>query len=143
MEHTEALRRMDNDKLLDVVKNYRQYGYNEELRNEAITLLHERGWSEEELKMFGHLDNFDYDTALESYNAFRRNVKLAYAIVLVSLGTLSPISIVFFYLAYRNQTEFYRALGKEDESFLFTDAVGVLFYFHKRNRMREQLQGIS
>lgn len=143
MEHTEALRRMDNDKLLDIVKNYRQYGYEEELRNEAISLLGERGWSEEELQMFGHLHNYDYDTALSSYNSFRRNVKLGYAIAIVSLGTLSLISIICFYLAYRNQAEFYRALGKEDESDLFTDILGVLSYFHKRNRMKEQLQGIS
>ena len=39
----ERLKKLDTDKLIDVVKNYRQYGYEENLRNSAISLLEERG----------------------------------------------------------------------------------------------------
>lgn len=33
----ERLKKLDTDKLIDVVKNYRQYGYDENLRNSAIS----------------------------------------------------------------------------------------------------------
>lgn len=136
----ERLKRLDNDKLIDVVGNYRRYGYDEDIRNAAISLLRERGWSMEELEMFGHLNNRNYDDAVKEYNSFRRNTKTAYILLVLSVGALLPAHLIFVYLAYRNQKEFYRLLDKEDETMSFTDP---LFYFHRKNRMREQLQGIS
>lgn len=143
MENSSVLKRLDNDKLIDIVKNYRQYEYDNDIRDTAIALLIERGWSIDELKMFGHLDNHNYDIALNEFNAYRRNVKIAYAILFLSLGTLAIISTVFIFLAYRNQERFYSVLGKKNESAFIADGLGVMFYFHKRNRMKEQLKGIS
>ena len=48
MEDSNILKRLDNDKLIDVVKNYKRYGYGAEIRDYAIKLLEERGWSIEE-----------------------------------------------------------------------------------------------
>ena len=50
MEDSDILKRFDNDKLIDVVKNYKRYGYDDEIRDYAINLLKERGWSVEDLK---------------------------------------------------------------------------------------------
>ena len=44
MEDFDILNKFDNDKLIDVVKNYKRYGYDDELRDYAINLLGERGW---------------------------------------------------------------------------------------------------
>ena len=144
MAYTDALKRMDNDKLLDVVKNYRQYDYDEETRDTAISILVERGWSSEELKMFGYLDNWNYDEAERQYNAYRRNSKIGFALLILSIGTLALVYLVFVYLAFLNQQKFYKALGKEDESSMSGDMFwNVMLYFHLRNRMREQLKGIS
>lgn len=54
MENSDILKRFDNDKLIDVVKNYKRYGYDDEIRDYAINLLKERGWSIEDLKTFGY-----------------------------------------------------------------------------------------
>lgn len=54
MEDFDILKRFDNDKLIDVVKNYKRYGYDDEIRDYAINLLEERGWSVEDLKTFGY-----------------------------------------------------------------------------------------
>lgn len=144
MGYTDALKRMDNDKLLDVVKNYRRYGYDEETRDTAILILEERGWSSEELKMFGYLDNWNYDEAERQYNAYCRNSKIGFAILILSLGMLFIFYFIFMYLAFLNQQKFYKALGKEDESNMNADMFwSVMLYFHLRNRMREQLKGIS
>lgn len=144
MGYTDALKRMDNDKLLDVVKNYRRYGYDEETRDTAICILAERGWSAEDLKMFGYLDNWNYDEAEKQYNAYRRNSKIGFAILILSVGTLAFVYLVFVYLAFLNQQKFYKALGREDESSMNADMFwNVMLYFHLRNKMREQLKGIS
>ena len=39
MEDSDILKRFDNDKLIDVVKNYKRYGYDDEIRDYAIRLL--------------------------------------------------------------------------------------------------------
>lgn len=36
MEDFDILNKFDNDKLIDVVKNYKRYGYDDELRDYAI-----------------------------------------------------------------------------------------------------------
>lgn len=50
MEDFDILNKFDNDKLIDVVKNYKRYGYDDELRDYAINLLGERGWNREDLQ---------------------------------------------------------------------------------------------
>lgn len=55
MEDFDILNKFDNDKLIDIVKNYKRYGYNDALRNYVINLLEERGWSREDLQRFGYL----------------------------------------------------------------------------------------
>ena len=113
MGDIEILNKFDNDKLIDVVKNYKRYGYDDELRDYAINLLGERGWSREDLQQFGYLTNYDYD-----------------------------VYLIFLILAYRNVAKFYNALGRnQDETALF-NALGVLAYFHLKGRMKEELKGI-
>ena len=36
MEDFDILNKFDNDKLIDIVKNYKRYGYNDALRNYVI-----------------------------------------------------------------------------------------------------------
>ena len=48
MDQLERIKTLSNDKLIDVVKNYRQYGYSDELRNVALEELQERGIDREE-----------------------------------------------------------------------------------------------
>ena len=69
MEDFDILNKFDNDKLIDIVKNYKRYGYNDTLRNYVINLLEERGWSREDLQQLGYLPNNNYDEAEKPYKA--------------------------------------------------------------------------
>lgn len=88
MEDFEILNKFDNDKLIDVVKNYKRYGYDDELRDYAINLLGERGWSRDDLQQFGYLTNYDYDEAEKQYKAYNRNSLIGICTLVFSGGIL-------------------------------------------------------
>lgn len=143
MRDFDILDKFDNDKLIDVVKNYKRYGYDDELRDYAIHLLEKRGWSREELQQFGYLANPDYDEAEKQYKAYSRNSLIGICSLVFSGGILAVVYLIFLIMAYRNVAKFYKALGRnEDETNLF-NALGVLAYFHPKGRMKEELKGIG
>ena len=136
------LNKFDNDKLIDIVKNYKRYGYNDALRNYVINLLEERGWSREDLQRFGYLTNNNYDEAEKQYKAYKRNSLIGICTLVFSGGILIIVYLIFLIMAYRNVARFYKALGRnEDETALF-NALGVLAYFHLKEKMKEELKGI-
>ena len=134
----EKLKKLDTKKLIDVVKNYRQYGYDESLRTCAISVLEDRGITKEQLEFSGNLVNKTYDYATELYNTFRRNSTIAlvlYGIVILSIifapifsvnsdalgffaniiGLCSLVTYFIFLLkSYLNQSRFYREIGQDD-----------------------------
>lgn len=138
----EALNKFDNDKLIDIVKNYKRYGYDDELRNYAIGLLCERGWTKEELQAFGYLANPDYEEAVVQFNAYRRNSLIGICALLFSGGILAPIYLILLIMSYRNVTKFYKALGRNEDETLLFNTLGVIAYFHLRGKMKEELKGI-
>ena len=142
MEDYSILNKFDNDKLLDVVKNYKRYGYDDELREYAINLLGERGWSREELQQFGYLTNHDYDEAEKQYEAFKRNSLIAFCALVFSVGILVVVYIIFLFRAYRNVIKFYRALGRSKDADDTLNALDLLTYFHLKEKMKEELKGV-
>lgn len=142
MEDFDILNKFDNDKLIDIVKNYKRYGYNDALHNYVINLLEERGWSREDLQRFGYLTNNNYDEAEKQYKAYKRNSLIGICTLVFSGGILIIVYLIFLIMAYRNVARFYKALGRnEDETALF-NALGVLAYFHLKEKMKEELKGI-
>lgn len=142
MEDFDILNKFDNDKLIDVVKNYKRYGYDDELRDYAINLLGERGWNREDLQQFGYLTNHDYDEAEKQYKAYKRNSLIGICTLIFSGGILAVVYLIFLIMAYQNVAKFYKASGRdEDETALF-NVLGVLAYFHLKGRMKEELKGI-
>ncbi len=143
MENFNVLDKFDNDKLIDVVKNYKRYGYDDDLRGYAIKLLKERGWNEEDLKRFGYLENPDYDEALIQYKAYCRNSLIAVSVLVLSLCTLVLVYLVFVFMAYRNVVKFYQALGREEEAIFSFDLFWhVLLFFYQKDKMKEELKGM-
>ena len=143
MEDSNILKRLDNDKLIDVVKNYKRYGYDAEIRDYAIKLLEERGWSIEDLKTFGYWENSNYEEALMQYKAYCRNSLIAVCVLILSLCMLAPIYLVFVFMAYRNVCKFYQALGrKEEATFSFDLCWHVFLFFYLKEKMKEELKGI-
>ena len=162
----DKLETLDNDKLIDIVKNYKQYGLEEEVRNKAIQILDERGIDEEQLSLSGNLVNQNYEEAERLYLAFLKSSKTAFTFYLVFL--FSPLIVVYFkeflqeystYVALFNiasllayivflirsffhQNQFYRMVGKQHESggallyFLLGMPLYFFMYFYFVSRMK-------
>lgn len=91
-----TLKALDNNKLIDVVKNYKQYGYDEATRVGAISILEERGLSMQDLKLTGNFENQKFEEASLYYDSFFKNSKIAlilYCGILVSNILSAFISI--------------------------------------------------
>ncbi|MEL6810985.1 MAG: LptF/LptG family permease [Bacteroidota bacterium] len=140
----------NDDQLKDIVKNYRQYDYSEDVRRAAIRELKTKGYTEEELKMSGSFENTKYSDAEMAYKSFGKNSKIAllfYGLSLLSfvflawtvssesiflgkiatvLFWLRPLFLLIFYIfgirAIMSETRFYKVIGK-DQGF------GIWFLF--------------
>ena len=130
-----------NDKLIDILKNYRQYELHISYYNTALQLLDSRGLSKQNLKFGGNLINENYENALRyksAYDDYSRIALVLYityvvfgvgGLVLNNNGfpTLGPIFIIIGVLsfiifiialikAYINQTNFYKLLENNKAS---------------------------
>ena len=163
----ERLEHLDSSKLIDVARNYRQYGYAPELRDRAMALLKERGHDVEHLGATGAFANHAFDRAQELYADFRRHTVSALVSYGLSLGLFiaSVISLeapadsivavarwiaqaaclVFLIRAYMSQSAFYRSIGKDDEAespwvyILLGIPLYILLFFWSRGRMKEEM----
>lgn len=172
-KNQERLLKLDNDKLVDVVKNYRQYGYDNELRDSAITILKDRGISKEQLQLTGNFENKSYDYANDSYSSFLKNSQIAFVIYLFlfiskviasiypngSEGVVTAILIttiialvlyfVFLIMSFLNQNRFYKSIGEDygTEGALLYLFLGMpfymLMYFYFRNQMKGKMKEIK
>ena len=168
----ERLLKLDNDKLIDVVKNYRQYGYDDQFRVDAINILAGRGITTDQLKITGNYDNRTYDCANDLFTSFLKNSKIAFVLymiflstrmifpmlsneseglsILVSIVTIFAFILYFIFLikSFMNQTQFYKAIGQDygtDGALLYL-FIGMPFYifmyFSFRNQMKEKMKEI-
>jgi hypothetical protein len=173
VDNTERLNKLDDSKLIDVVKNYRQYGYDDELRATAISILDGRGITKEHLQLTGDFENKTYDYAQELFESFSRNSKIAlilYGILLLTnilvpiiasnsatLGLLALILnwssligyFIFLIKSFMNQNQFYKTINKVygTEGALLYLFLGMPFYifmyFFFRNQMKEKMNEIK
>jgi lipopolysaccharide export system permease protein len=167
----EKLRSLDNEKLIDVVKNYRQYGYDNEYRDNAILILDNRGINREHLALTGNLENLTFDRADEVYNSYSKNSKTAFVLYLImlSLNLIVPVFslnsgtygtftliirivvsasyLVLLYKAYHNQIEFYKITGREYGKegvlvYFFGMPIYFILYFYFKSQMKERMKEI-
>jgi hypothetical protein len=156
IDKLERLKSFDSKKLIDIVKNYRQYGYDEKLRNDTLEILEKRGINKEQLILTGNFKNENYDSAKDIYESFNRNSKYAlilYGIILIMSILISIIStdklnflssamliidliliglfIIFLVKSIINQSQFHKTIGKKNDSeFMLTFLVlGIALYF--------------
>lgn len=168
-----VLESFDNSKLIDVVKNYRQYGYEDILRDTAIKILKDRGVDIDLLEKKGDLHNSKFELAQEFYHSYLRNSLYAFICYLVSffipilvlaLGAsyenigvvfiiLRVIMVLAFFILFirslMNQSEFYKLIAKDVGAWdvLIYIIIGmpfyIIFYFIYRRQMREEMKMIK
>ena len=165
IDRRKQLEQLTTNQLMDAVKNYRQYGYDDDVRDCAIAILEERGVSEQSLAMSGNLTNDTYDTAVKLYNSFKRNSIIA----LISLCALPIVTIlefvydshllfvvalllfcayfIFFVNSFISKYRFDKTIDKNDEllgTILVYFFIGTVFffiiYFYYKSQMKEQIK---
>ncbi len=171
-EEYNTIKGYSNDKLIDLVKNYRQYDIDESYRNTALKFLNDRGISEEELRFGGNLLNENYENALRYKTAYVENSKISLKlyfltiIPIISGAVLNNngfpilgkilfgfgILIAILYLitlskSYLNQVNFNKLLKKNTTSnILILIIVGIPLYFLYFNfykmKMKEDIKQI-
>ena len=172
-EEVAELDTYENDKLIDVVKNFRQHNRSLNYKQTALTILNSRGISELELKMSGHLSNLNYESATQHYIDFKENSKLGLAlnIVTITLGlggailnnnefpvigkiltTIAIVSLIFFLIVFQKtiskQSDFYKLIEIKffKKSFVSILLGMPLFYLYRMyfiKKMEEDLNKIA
>ena len=164
------LAKLDSSKLIEIVKNYRQYGYSKEIRAYAIDLLEKQGITIEDLRLTGNLENAKYTYANELYLAFRQNSLLSLifyclSIILKAASTFHFISlgsgtlflfiflvVLFFFFLIRSfikQNDFYKLIGSDLGSegaliyLLFGMPFYMVMYFVFQSQMKEKMSSIE
>jgi len=172
-ENTSELDGFDNDKLIDIIKNFRQFGLSLNYKQTALKILNSRGISELELKMGGNLSNQNYENALRLYIDFKENSKLALVLNILTiifglggsflsdneipvmgkiLSGIAILSLIFFVVVFQkttsNQSDFYKLLSIKflTNSFVFIILGIPLFFLYRPffiKKMKEDLKKIS
>lgn len=169
-EDYETLKNYDNNKLIDIVKHYRQYNYNIEYKNSSLAILESRGITQQELKFGGNLIDHGYEESIRLKYLYEENSKLAfilYSITLIlilpgailknngypSIGQvlfISGIIVGIFYLfalikSFIDNSNLYKQLGKNNITNALVFAIGglplyFLFYFFQKKKINEDLK---
>ena len=168
-----SLDNLSDSKLIDVVKNYRQYGYSEIIREDALYILNERGIDKEQLELTGNFENKTYDNSERLYKEFMKNSKIAFILYgtlfsmmiienllsknneLISLITsisswIVLISYIIFSIkSYNNQENFYETIGAKENAegalgyFSLGMPLFLFMYFYYKKNMKEKMSFIS
>lgn len=155
----EKLNSYENEVLIKIVKDTKQYGYTDEYRNKALKVLESRNISQEELLLNNNLYNVDYNKVEElhkQYKIFSRITLFVYLIMLgisflgkpetiVSIITVIVIAVIFYSALFKSQ-QLLDEIGtimdkKVDLNLYLVIAAGfpffILFYFYNRSYLKE------
>ena len=174
-ENSEAysnLNSYSNKNLIDIIKNYRQYDFDDNYRNTCLLLLKNRGITEEELRFGGNLVNENYENALRykiDYNEYSSIAFKLYFITLVCqiigavlnnngfpiigklliiIGTVATLLyLISFFKAFISQSNFYKILGgKIMSNAIVLILLGIplyfIYHFYFKNKIKEDLKQI-
>ena len=155
----EKLNDYDNDVLIKIVKEAKQFGYSNEYRNKALKILDSRNITQEELLLSNNLYDVDYNKAAELSRQYKIYSKITLVVYFVMLGISimgKPITVISIILALVAAGIFYTALFKSqqlldeigtitgrkvDLNLYLVVAAGfpffILFYFYNRSYLKE------
>lgn len=164
------LQTLNDKQLIDIVKNYKRYKYDEKLKDHALIILKERGIDENLLKITGNLNNDKYINANELFSEYKKKSTIAFILYIIfvvgqkliikflatnlSLGflligidvLLLIMYIVFLFKSFLLQNSFYSLVGKKEEAegFILYFLIGMpfyfIYYFYTKNHMKEHME---
>ncbi len=165
----EILISYSNEKLIDIVQNYKQHGFDTSLRGSAMAILKKRGISMDELRFKGMLTNQSYERAEVLYESFNWNSKVAFYIYLTAIifipisGFVLPDSKIgedlftlifnllilgYFFYVIKSAIQYsniYKLIKKEGQfnpiiAFVLGAIIYFIFYFYIRKSLKEDMK---
>ncbi len=170
---TQNIQHFENDKLIDLIKNYRHYGLTLAHKTNALKHLKKRGITELELKLTGNLSNESYESGVRHMEDYHENATVAYyahlIVLILGIGgfvlnnngfptvgsimiALAIFALILFLILFpkvvKNQAAFYKLLKKK---FITHNVVFIilglpLFFLYRlyfNKKMNEDLTKIS
>ena len=170
---TQNIQHFENDKLIDLIKNYRHYGLTLADKTNALKHLKKRGITELELKLTGNLSNESYESGVRHMEDYHENATVAYyahlIVLILGIGgfilnnngfptigsimiAIAIIALILFFILFpkvvKNQAAFYKLLKKK---FMTHNVVFIilglpLFFLYRlyfNKKMNEDLTKIS
>lgn len=156
-----------DDKLIDIVKNAKVYGYSEEIKNSALEILESRGIDQETLRLQGNLSNQEFEKLEGLYEKFNKYSKVAFTsyfvvlainvamammnsllMSLIGLASLF-VFILFFVKSFISQNRFYESIkinrGQFDLVIFFIVGMPLYFimFFYFRGKMKAEMHQIK
>jgi len=155
----EKLNNFDNDVLIKIVKDAKQFGYTNDYRNKALKILESRNITQQELLLNNNLYNVDYNKVEELSKQYKKYSKVTMVVYIAMLGLSffgKPSTLIAIILAFIIAGVFYTALFKSqqildeigtisnkklDLNLYLVVAAGfpffILFYFYNRSYLKE------
>ena len=161
-----------NKKLIDIIKNYRQYDFDDSYKNTSLLILKNRGITENELRFGGNLINENYENALRYKTEYDENSNIAFKLyfialsfsiigavlnnngfpifgeILVVVGAVATLLyLISFIKSFINQSNFYKILGgKIMSNAIVLIILGVplyfIYHFYFKSKLKEDLKQI-
>ncbi|NNL31898.1 MAG: LptF/LptG family permease, partial [Flavobacteriaceae bacterium] len=175
VKSSEAFQTLDGyskEKLIDVIKNYRQYDLDVSYKNSALAILNERGFTEDELRFGGNLLNENYENALRYKKSYASNSVTTFKLYFISLigdivgavlnnngfptiglilmiiGILATlIYIVYLFKSLSSLSNFYKQIPEKSGVNIFVLLfMGLplffLLYFYYKDKLKEDIKTI-
>ncbi|MGS2726512.1 LptF/LptG family permease [Psychroserpens sp. BH13MA-6] len=169
-ENYQTLASYDNNKLIDVIKHYRDYDYGIEYKNSSIAILESRGITKQELKFGGNLTDHSYEESIRLKYQYEENSKLAFVLYIITICLVIPgrilmnnefdklggalyltgifVGILFTFALIKSlvdQSNLYKQLGKSSVvNALIIVFLGLplyfLAYFYQKKKINEDLK---
>ena len=170
---TQNIEHFENEKLIDLIKNYRHYGLTLADKTNALKHLKKRGITELELRLTGNLSNESYESGVRHMEDYHENATVAYyahlIVLILGIGgfilnnngfptigsimiAIAVIALILFFILFpkvvKNQAAFYKLLKKK---FMTHNVVFIilglpLFFLYRlyfNKKMNEDLTKIS
>lgn len=171
-EAYQNLQDYSDKKLIDILKNYRQYDFDQSYRNSSLAILNSRGISKEELQFGGNLTNDMYESALRHKSAYEENSLSAFKLyfitlignivgpvlnnngfptlgtILFVLGIVATLGLLIFLIkSLVNLSAFYKLTAEKKTVNVFLLLVlGLplyfLVYFNYKNKLKEDIKTV-
>ncbi len=84
----------ENDKLINIAKNHKEFGYKAIYRNTALKILNNRGITNQQLKFSGNFNNREYEQIVNLKNKYEEDAKLTFILYIFSVVISIPGAIL-------------------------------------------------